>query len=292
MNPFEAETNDIRARGEQALGALREKQKDLEGYKEKADTLIDTISGVVTGVGATAGAVGAGVAKGGKALAGAAKIIRKGISRQAARLAEDGEGAEAEGVDLGEAIRVPVGEAMANLQRGYAAQAVRIAPRVAAAGEAGGAEAGDGVAAAADVADAVVAGGGGVDAGAAAAAAVAANAGDAVVGVVGTTAAESVAGGLEAAGLALDASGVGVVAGITVGVVGGLVALGGLVSDIYGGVKGGIDAGTARAAGLADDAKQAMISSVTQNAPTAGSFVIPSMNGASLAHLPSSMSHA
>ena len=74
-NPFEAETNDIRARGEQALGALREKQKDLEGYKEKADTLIDTISGVVTGVGATAGAVGAGVAKGGKALAGAAKII-------------------------------------------------------------------------------------------------------------------------------------------------------------------------------------------------------------------------
>ena len=56
MNPFEAETNDIRARGEQALGALREKQKDLEGYKEKADTLIDTISGVVTGVGATAGA--------------------------------------------------------------------------------------------------------------------------------------------------------------------------------------------------------------------------------------------
>ena len=41
-----------------------------------------------------------------------------------------------------------------------------------------------------------------------------------------------------------------------------------------------------------DDAKQAMISSVTQNAPTVGSFVIPSMNGASLAHLPSSMSHA
>ena len=65
--PFEeAETNEIRARGEQALGALREKQKDLEGYKEKKDTLIDTISGVVTGVGATAGAVGAGVAKGGK----------------------------------------------------------------------------------------------------------------------------------------------------------------------------------------------------------------------------------
>ena len=79
---------------------MREKQKDLEGYKEKTDTLIDTISGVVTGVGATAGAVGA------------------------------------------------------------------------------------------------------------------ANAGDAVVGAVGTTAAESVAGGLEAAGLALDASGVGVVAGI------------------------------------------------------------------------------
>ena len=100
------------------------------------------------------------------------------------------------------------------------------------------------------------------------------------------------AGGLEAAGIALDASGVGVVAGITVGVVGGLVALGGLASDIYGGIKGGIDAGTARAAGLADDAKQAMISTVTQNAPTAGSFVIPSMNGASLAHLPSSMSHA
>jgi hypothetical protein len=69
--------------------------------------------------------------------------------------------------------------------------------------------------------------------------------GDAVVGAVGTTAAESVAGGLEAAGLALDASGVGVVAGITVGVVGGLVALGGLASDIYGGIKGGIDAGTA-----------------------------------------------
>ena len=34
------------------------------------------------------------------------------------------------------------------------------------------------------------------------------------LGAVGTTAAESVAGGLEAAGLALDASGVGVVAGI------------------------------------------------------------------------------
>ena len=52
------------------------------------------------------------------------------------------------------------------------------------------------------------------------------------------------------------------------------------------------EAGTARAAGLADDAKQVMISTVTQNAPTAGSFVIASMNGASLAHLPSSMSHA
>ena len=76
-NPFEAETNEIRARGEQALGALREKQKDLEGYKEKTDTLIDTISGAVTGVGATAGAVGAGVAKGGKALAGAAKLFVK-----------------------------------------------------------------------------------------------------------------------------------------------------------------------------------------------------------------------
>ena len=73
---------------------------------------------------------------------------------------------------------------------------------------------------------------------------------------------------------------------------GTVIAIGGLVSDVVGGVRGGIDAGTARAAGLADDAKQAMISSVTQNAPTAGSFVIPSMNGASLAHLPSSMSHA
>ena len=72
---------------------------------------------------------------------------------------------------------------------------------------------------------------------------------------------------------------------------GTVIAIGGLVSDVVGGVRGGIDAGTARAAGLAD-AKQAMISSVTQNAPTAGSFVIPSMNDASLAHLPSSMSHA
>ena len=88
-NPFEAETNDIRARGEQALGALREKQKDLEGYKEKTDTLIDTISGVVT----------AGVAKGGKALAGAAKLFVKGISRRTARLAEDDEGGDSEGVD-------------------------------------------------------------------------------------------------------------------------------------------------------------------------------------------------
>ena len=54
---------------------------------------------VVTGVGATAGAVGAGVAKGGKALAGAAKLFVKGISRRTARLAEDDEGGDAEGVD-------------------------------------------------------------------------------------------------------------------------------------------------------------------------------------------------
>ena len=35
---------------------------------------------------------------------------------------------------------------------------------------------------------------------------------------------------------------------------GTVIAIGGLVSDVVGGVRGGIDAGTARAAGLADDA--------------------------------------
>ena len=74
---------------------------------------------------------------------------------------------------------------------------------------------------------------------------------------------------------------------------GTVIAIGGLVSDVVGGVRGRYRRRGSKSSGsFADDAKQAMISSVTQNAPTAGSFVIPSMNGASLAHLPSSMSHA
>ena len=68
-----------------------------------------------------------------------------------------------------------------------------------------------------------------------------------------------------------------------------LTVLGG---DVAGDILGGVNTAKEKAEGVADAARQAMISSVTQNAPTAGSFVIPSMNGASLAHLPSSMSHA
>ena len=259
-----SETARVRGQAEEALGALREKQKDLEGYKEKVDNLTDTVSGAVTGIGAAGAAGGAAVAKAGKGLVGAAKIIRKGIARSAG-----GEAGEAE-EEIGEVEeREDVASSFAKLRSMYSVQADSIMPGTSSVG-----------------ADAEVAGIGADEA------LFGANVVGDEVAAAGTAAAETIAGGLETAGLALDASGIGVVAGIAVGAVGGIIALAGLGGDVTGDIMGGVNTAKEKAEGIADDARQAMISTVTQNAPTAGSFVIPSMNGASLAHLPSSMSHA
>ena len=99
------------------------------------------------------------------------------------------------------------------------------------------------------------------------------------------------AAGLEAAGAALDASGIGLGLGIALGVLGLGIGVGSGVADIVGWAKKSKDDVQGQVEQTADTMKQAAISAIPSASPSAGSFVITSMNGASLNHLPSSMSH-
>ena len=99
------------------------------------------------------------------------------------------------------------------------------------------------------------------------------------------------AAGLEAAGAALDASGIGLGLGVALGVLGLGVGAGSGIADIVGWAKKRKDDVKGQGEQAADTMKQAAIGALPSAAPSAGSFVITSMNGASLNHLPSSMSH-
>ena len=107
----------------------------------------------------------------------------------------------------------------------------------------------------------------------------------------GAVAETGLAAGLEAAGAALDASGIGLGLGIALGVLGLGIGAGSGVADIVGWAKKRKDDVQGQAEQAADSMKQAAIGALPTASPSAGSFVITSMNGASLNHLPSSMSH-
>ena len=102
---------------------------------------------------------------------------------------------------------------------------------------------------------------------------------------------ETVAGSLEAVGGLLDVTGIGAGVGAVLGVAGLAVGAVEIVGDIVGAVEKSRDLVEEKANQIADAVKEQALNQIPNNAPSAGSFVIPSMNGASLAHLPSSMSH-
>tara|TARA_R110000782_G_scaffold206559_1_gene295141 strand:+ start:3657 stop:4511 length:855 start_codon:yes stop_codon:yes gene_type:complete len=132
------------------------------------------------------------------------------------------------------------------------------------------------------------------DPGAAAAGDVAEVAEDVVNPAVETAATgiEAGAEGLEVAAGALDASGIGAIAGLVLGGIGLIGMIGGGITQIVGDVQESKEAKAVKAEQAENTSEQQSIAnSVRSAAPSAGSFVITSMNGASIDHLPSSMSH-